>query len=435
VFALLAVWCTLFGSAWGAEVHVLDVEGAIDPGTADYVVAGLRAAEDAGAAAVIVRLDTPGGLIESARAIVRAELGAEVPVVVFVAPTGARAASAGLFLTLAAHVAVMAPGTTIGAATPVSLGGGDQAEGGGAMERKVLEDTAAWARAVATQRGRNGEWAERAVREAVAATDAEAVELGVVDLVAANLEALLEAIDGRTVTVDGRDVVLSTAGATVVEVPMTARQRVVHAISDPNVVFLLVTLGMLGLYIELLNPGLVAPGAIGLACLIAATVGLSILPFNAAGLALIVGGAVLIGMEVFVATNGLLAIAGVSALALGGLLLFERVPGFDLRVDPRVLFGIAMIAGFTVLAFATQVAIAQRRRVQTGAEALVGADGVVIIGGVGAGRVRVEGEDWAARWKGVMPPGREVRVTALHGLLVEVVPTEGTPDGDQGGER
>lgn len=422
MLALLLLCC----SALAAEVHLLDVRGSIDPGTADYVVAGIGAAEEQGAAAVIIRLDTPGGLVESARQIVSAQLGAEVPVVVYVAPTGSRAASAGMFITIAAHVAAMAPGTTIGAATPVSFGGGPGEEGEGAtIEAKVLEDTAAWGRAVATQRGRNAEWVERAVREAVAATDDEALDLGVIDIVADDLDELIAALDGRPVTVDGRVIRLITAGADVVDVPMTTRQQVVHALSDPNLLFLFVSLGLFGLYIELLNPGLIAPGAIGVLLLIAAAVGFSILPFNAAGLALIIGGAILLGLEVFVATSGLLAITGVAALALGGLLLFEQVPGFDLRVDPRVLFGIVMVGGFLALALATQVARSQRRRVQTGAEALVGSDGIVIVGGDGAGRVRVEGEDWAARWEGTLLPGRTVRVVALRGLLVTVKPIEG----------
>ncbi len=423
MFALLVLWF----SAFAAEVHLLDVRGSIDPGTADYVETGLRAAEERGAAAVILRLDTPGGLVESARAIVRAELGAEVPVVVYVAPTGARAASAGLFVTLAANVAAMAPGTTIGAATPVPLGGGEPAEGegGGAIDAKVLEDTAAWVRAVATQRGRNGEWAERAVRESVAATDDEALALDVIDLVAADLDALLEALDGRTVTVGGREVALVTAGAEVVEVPMTTRQQVVHTLSDPNLLFLLVTIGMLCLYIELLNPGIVVPGAVGVVLLLAAAVGLSILPFNAAGLALIVGGAILLGLEAFVTSSGLLAVTGVAALALGGLLLFERVPGFDLSVDPRVIVGIAVMAGFAAIGLAYQVTRSQRRRVLTGAEALLGAQGIVIVGGHGAGRVLLEGEDWAAHWDGALSENQPVRVVGLRGLLVEVAPVDG----------
>lgn len=437
---MLALLLLLLSAAFAGPVHVLRLNGGVDPGSADYLIQGMHAADQAGASAVIIQLDTPGGLLQSAREIVSAELASPVPVVVWVGPSGARAGSAGVFLTLAANVATMAPGTTIGAAHPVSLFGDDQkapepaadpaqpaqpAEGGAApgptvMDEKILNDTLAWARAIAAERGRNATWAESSVRESAAITDREALEQGVIDLVAADLPSLLDALHGRTVqTADGARV-LDTRGAALVEVPMSARQRLAHFLGDPNVLFALIGLGLLALYIEYQSPGLIVPGALGVLCLLGAGVGLSVLPFQLGGLLLVVAGFVTIGLEAYIGGKGIFGVLGTLGVIVGGLLLFE-VEGFDLRVDPMALLGVGLFVLVIAVVLGTLLTRAQLRPVLTGAEAMRGMTGVVIIGGEGRGHVRVQGEDWAASWSGVFETGAPIRVTRVDGqqLLVE----------------
>jgi membrane-bound serine protease (ClpP class) len=418
LFLLLMTMAALAGT-----VPVLELRGSVDPGSADYIVKGIEAAEAAGAPAVVLTLDTPGGLLTSAREIVQAELTAEVPVIVYVEPSGARAGSAGVFLTMAAHVAVMAPGTTIGAAHPVQLFGGageeEEGEQDATMEEKILEDTMAWARAIAEQRGRSAEWAEAAVRESDAITDGEAVELNVVDLVAPDLETLLQLVDGRVVETASGSVTLRTAGLVPDFVRMTFRQQVLHLLGDPNLLFILIVLGMLGLYTEFHNPGLIIPGAVGVLCLLGAAIGLSVIPFNAGGLLLLLFGFGCFALEIYTPTFGALTAAGVVAVALGGVLLFE-VTGFDLSISPWILGGVAVGAGAIALALAWLILRDRRMKPATGAEGLVGMIGVVTVGGDGRGRVSVHGEDWAALWKGDLPEGRRVRVVRMDGLTLEV---------------
>lgn len=431
---MLALLLALFAVAWAGPVHVLTLKGGVDPGSASYLLDGIAAAEAADASAVVIELDTPGGLLTSTRDIVTAELTSKTPVIVYVSPSGARAGSAGVFITLAAHVAAMAPGTTIGAAHPVSMfgegrkspsdeqGGEEEATGGqdDVMEAKILNDTLAWARAIATERGRNAEWAEAAVRESAAITDREAVENRVVDMVASDLGELLRAVDGRVVQTRDGPVTLATAGAEIVRVDMTLRQRIVHFLGDPNVLFVLIGLGLLGLYIEYQSPGLIIPGVAGVLCLLGAGVGLSILPFQLGGLLLVLAGFVAIGLEAYIGGKGIFAILGTGGIVVGGLLMFE-VEGFDLRVDPFALGVVGLVALVVALGLGVALTQAQRRRVLTGAEGMVGLPGVVTVGGSGAGRVRVQGEDWAASWQGTLEPGAPVRVLKVDGptLLVE----------------
>lgn len=444
----------LVAAALAAPVHVLTLRGGVDPGSADYLISGIAAAEDAGAAAVIIELDTPGGLLQSAREIVSAELGSGVPVVVWVGPSGARAGSAGVFLTLASHVAVMAPGTTIGAAHPVSMFGDEQpapaapapaspappspipevdpaqppadpapaeAPAGTVMDAKILNDTLAWARAIATERGRDAEWAEASVRDSATLTDREALARGVVDLSAADLDALLTALDGRTVTLPDGPVVLATAGAEIVRVPMSFRQRLVHFLGDPNVLMALIGLGLLALYIEYQSPGLIVPGALGVLLLLGAGVGLSVLPFQLGGLLLIVAGFITIGLEAYIGGKGIFAVLGTGGVVLGGLLLFE-VEGFDLRVDPMALSGLGLFMLIVAAGLGTLLARAQKRPVQTGAEGMLGKPGLVTVAGDGHGRARVQGEDWAARWTGRLEAGALVRVRRVDGNTLDVEP-------------
>ncbi len=436
---MLALLLALLTAAFAAPVHVLTLKGGVDPGSAAYITAGIAAAEEAGAAAVVLELDTPGGLLTSARDIVSAELSAKVPVVVWVGPSGARAGSAGVFLTLAAHVAVMAPGTTIGAAHPVNLmgdnpkqqapaeeGAPEQAESPGGvdpMEAKILNDTLAWARAIAERRGRNAAWAESAVRESAAITDQEALQNGVIDLVSQDLSTLLREIDGRTVDLNGQHHTLRTAGAEIVRVPWTLQQSVVHFLGDPNVLMALIGLGLLCLYIEFQSPGLIIPGATGALLLLAAGVGLSILPFQIGGLLLVLGGFAAIGIEAYLGGKGILAVLGAVGVIAGGLLMFD-VEGFDLRVDPFALGFVTIFVVLCALGLGVAITRAQRRAVSTGAEGMVGLPGEVLVGGVGAGRVRVQGEDWAATWTGELSRGAPVRVRRMVGFKLEVEPEQ-----------
>jgi membrane-bound serine protease (ClpP class) len=425
IFALIL---TLFALAPGAEatplVHVATLEGGVDPGSAQYLVAAIEGAERAGADALLIELDTPGGLVSSTREIVSAELAAEVPIILWVGPGGARAGSAGVFLTLAAHVAVMAPGTTIGAAHPVDMMGGSaggEDGGDGVMEEKILNDTLAWARTIADQRGRNATWAESAVRDSAAITETEALELGVIDLVAKDRAALFAAVEGRVVQTATGERTLSLQGATVEPVEWTKEQTMLHLLGDPNVLFALIGLGLLGLYIEFHNPGLMVPACVGVLCLVGAGVGLSIIPFHVGGLLLIVAGFLALGAEVWVGGMGAFALAGTVAIVAGGSMLFD-VQGVDLQVDLGALSGVALICGGSALAIGLVVAKAQRARVATGAEAMVGASATVIHGGEGGGWVMHAGERWAASWEGTLTEGTIVKILQVDGLSLQVSP-------------
>jgi membrane-bound serine protease (ClpP class) len=408
-------------------VPVLTLEGSVDPGSADYLVTGIHQAEADGAPAVVILIDTPGGLLESARDVVQAELAAGIPVIAFVSPSGARAGSAGVFITLAANLAVMAPGTTMGAAHPVSLfgglGGGEGEKGGSgeAMSQKILNDTAAWARAIAEQRGRDPAFAEAAVTESRSITNREAIEKGIIDLVAGDLDELLLTVDGRSVTTAAGEVTLSTDGATPLPVPMSLRQRLVHFLGDPNVLFVLIALGALGLYFEFRSPGMVVPGVVGGIAVLVAAVGLSLVAFNLGGLLLVIFGFVLFALEIWVPSHGALSVGGAIALLLGGMLLFN-VGNMDLRVDlsilvavPLVVMAFSLLAGWLVLR-------SHRTRPQTGTEGLPGAIGVVSQGGTGGGWVLVFGESWRARWTGYLENGSEVRVIEVERLSLLVEP-------------
>ncbi len=414
----------------GAPVPVLTLDGTVNPGSADYLVQGIRQAQQDGAPGVIIIVDTPGGLVSSAREIVQAELSSQIPVVVYVSPSGARAGSAGVFITMAAHVAAMAPGTTIGAAHPVDLfgsfgssGGSDDESGSstdaGVMEEKILNDTLAWARAIAEQRGRNADWAEAAVRQSEAITDREALEQGVVDLVATDLDDLLAQAEGLLVNGPEGRMLVSTGNWEPFSAKMTIRQGVVHFLGDPNVIFALLALGLLGLYVEFHNPGLILPGVLGVGMLIAVAIGLSVLPFNAGGMLLVVFGFALFALEIWVTSYGVLTLGGVLSLLLGGVLMFN-VEDLDLRIEPSVLFGVVIVAAGFVVLVAYLVIRTHRQRIATGADALPGSTAQVSVGGSGQGWVQLEGETWRARWNGNLEPGTIVRVLKVDRLFLEV---------------
>ncbi|HEY7471962.1 MAG TPA: nodulation protein NfeD [Gemmatimonadota bacterium] len=417
-----------------AERHVVRivVDGAISPASAEYIMDAIDEAGESDAGALVIQLDTPGGLVESTREIVQAMMASDVPIVVYVAPSGARAGSAGVFLTLAAHVAAMAPGTNIGAATPISMGGGglpggpapadsaiEGAAGGDALEQKILNDTVAFIRTIAERRGRNAEWAAKAVTDAVSVTETEAVEQNVVDLVAPSLPALLDAIDGRVVELFDRRVTLRTAGADVRDLEKGLRFKILDTIANPNIAFILMMIGIYGIFFELMNPGAILPGVVGGISLLLAFFALQALPVNYAGVLLILFSLILFIAEVKVVSHGLLTVGGVIAFVLGATMLFDT-PGSFLRVSWSVIIPAALLtAGF--FAFAMGLAWrAWKAKPATGREGLVGERGVVKRPIDPEGQVMVRGELWRARAGEALETGVAVEVVGVDGLTLEV---------------
>ncbi len=403
-----------------APVATIQLDGVISPVTVRLVEAALARAQSEGAGALVIQLDTPGGLERSMRVICQRLLNAEIPVIVYVAPTGGRAASAGVFITMAAHVAAMAPATNIGAAHPVALGGGVDKE----SMKKIENDAAAFARTIAVERGRNAEWAEKAVRQSVSITEREAVKLKVVDLVADSLPDLLDKIDGRVVKTTKGPVTLQTRGAVVKAIEVGFRDRVLNVITDPNVAYILMMLGMLGLFFELSNPGVILPGVIGGISLILAFFAMQSLPINYAGLLLILFGIVLLIAEIKVVSHGVLAVGGIVALALGSLMLFDA-PEIGFRVSwwvilPTVgatagMFLVAVAAGLRALSASSPV----------GGSALVGQTGVARGALNPEGQVLVRGELWRAVARGApVAEGARVRVVDANGLTLTVEKAE-----------
>ncbi len=398
------------------KVLMITVSGVINPVSAEYIGGAVRQASDLKAAALIIRLDTPGGLESSMRSIVRDIVGSPVPVVVYVAPGGARAASAGVFITMAAHVAAMAPGTNIGAAHPVAIGG----QLDKVMSEKATNDSAAYIRTLARQRGRNVQWAEDSVRKSVSITETEALKNNVVDLGANDVASLMGDLDGRTVTTITGQHVLKTAGARIIEREMSLRQKILDLISNPNVAYILMLLGFYGLFFELTNPGAVFPGVMGGICLILGFYALQTLPVNYAGLMLIILGIVLFILEVKIVSHGVLTIGGIVALIFGSLMLFESSsPLF--RLSLSVIISAALI---TALCFALTVRLAykaSRRKPATGAEGLIGIAGTARTdidpqGGI----VIVHGELWSGYSDELIPKGSTIVIEALQGLKVKV---------------
>ncbi len=374
---------------------------------------------------LVVELDTPGGLLNSTKTIVKDILGAPIPVAVYVAPAGAGATSAGVFITLAAHVAAMAPGTTIGAAHPVSGQGGDIK---GDMRKKVENYAVSFVESIAGQRGRNVEWAEKAVRESVSVTAREAVELGVVDFLASDLKELLVKANGRKVEVEGRETVidlgsLPEAMPVVVDVEMSFRQKVLNVITDPNIAYLLMMAGMLGLYVEFTHPGAVFPGVVGTICLLLALLAVQVLPINLTGVLLILLGMAFLVAELFMPSFGVLGFGGIVALTLGSLFLYT--PESQLMVDRSLIVATAIVFGAILLFVVTVLVRDRRRRSVTGAEGLVGEIGVTVTPVHASGKIRVHGEIWNARSEEPIDKDRRVRVESVEGLLVRVREIEG----------
>ena len=441
------------------------VDGPISPVSADYIQKEVEKAQSEGLDLIILQLDTPGGLMTSTRQIVKTLLGSEIPVAVYVAPPGARAASAGVFITMSAHVAAMAPGTNIGAAHPVNIGGGNPLSPGkkedqektkpgneekekkadgekdqdtgpktkdpkpesespasgdqDVMGQKVLNDTVAFARSIAERRGRNADWAERAVRESVSVTETEALELNVIDIIAEDLDELLEAIDGMSVKIAGEEVVLAVKGGTVVDRHMGWRHRILATISDPNVAYIFMMLGIYGLFFELANPGVILPGVLGGIFLVLAFFSFQVLTINYAGILLIIVAVILFILEVKVVSYGMLSIGGIASLFLGSIMLFDTA-------EPYYRLSLSLVVGvtaFTALFFVVGLGLAiriQRKKPTTGSEGLVGDMGIVTAPLAPQGTVKVHGEIWRAVADGRIESGSRVRVKSVEGMMLTV---------------
>lgn len=452
----------------------LELKGPLGVATAEYIISGIEEAGERNAELVIIRMDTPGGLVDPMRDIVSAILGSSVPVATYVSPDGARADSAGTYILLASHVAAMSPTTHLGAATPVSLGGDDAPDGpaprrpmpelpsdaddtadetsddatgeaaGGeeqndaaddasespdrskrepatAMERKVLNDAIAYIRGLAETHGRNADWAERAVRDAATLTAREALEQNVIDLIAADRAELLAAIDGRELTVNNREVVLATKGATVEEIEPSWRIRFLSTIANPQVALLLMIVGIYGLLFEGWNPGAIVPGVVGIVCLLLAAYALQVLPVNYAGLALIIVGLVLIVAEAFAPSFGALGLGGIAAFIFGSIMMFDTgVPGFGISI--AFVASVAIVAGGFLLWLVTYLLRLQRRGDVSGVESILSGEAVAMEAFVGEGRVWLEGEAWRAVSDVPVNKDQSLSVKAVDGLVLHVEP-------------
>ncbi len=407
-----------------ARVNLIVLDGSINPAVHDFIRESLLATKEQGAEALVIELDTPGGLLTATRSIVKEILGAPVPVIVYVAPAGASATSAGVFVTMAAHVAAMAPGTTIGAAHPVGAGGTDV---GGDMREKIENFTVSFGQSIAKRRGRNVKWAEEAVRKSVSITEGEAVEKKVVDLVAKDLRSLLQQAAGRKVQVGDQTVVLGLGADTeVTRLEMRLKQRVLNLIADPNVAYILFMAGLLGLYFEFANPGVVFPGVVGGICLLLSLAAFQVLPINATGVLLILLAVGLIFAEAFVPSFGVLGVGGIVAFVLGSLLLFDTADP-TAAVDRSIIAAAVVTVGGFMLAVGWLIVRAQWRRATTGVEGLVGQRAVVRERVATVGKVFVRGEYWNAVSDGPIEVGEEVEIVGVEpGMRLRVRRCGGT---------
>ena len=403
------------------HVEVIVVDAGINPATADFIHESLFTGARDGAQALIIELDTPGGLLDSTKFIVKDLLGAPLPVIVYIAPSGAGAASAGVFVTMAANLAAMAPGTNIGAAHPV---GGQGENIGGDMREKVENFAASLSKTIAQERGRNVEWAEKAVRESVSITEQEALQLHVVDIVATNLDDLLRQADGREVSIKGATVRLDLAGAEIVRKEMSFKQKFLNVLANPNVAYLLMMAGVLGLYVEFTHPGVFFPGIAGGICLVLGLTALQVLPINYSGLALVVLGIALLVSELFLPSFGVLGVGGIVAFVIGSLLLFDT-PESNLTVDPNIVYAAAATFGGFTLWVSYLVVRSQRRKPALGQEGLLGEIGEVrqrIGSGAATGKIFVHGEYWNAVADDPIEVGERAEVVAVNGMRLTVRP-------------
>ncbi|MDJ0907932.1 MAG: nodulation protein NfeD [Woeseiaceae bacterium] len=474
-FTFLVALIALPAAASATTVVELEIKGGIGPATAEYLVSGIEHAEETGADLVLIRMDTPGGLLDSTREIITAILNSEVPVVTYVDPSGSRAASAGTFILLASHVAAMAPTTNVGAATPVSLFGEDvapdpdevapepeqssdesESEGegasestgedaeetappdplrelrdiqdrqGSAMERKIMNDTITYVRNLADRHGRNADWAERAVTEAAVLSEVEALEQNVIEFIAADRDELFEKINGHEVTIDSETLILETNDVAIDEFKPSWRIRLLSVLQNPQLILILGLLGFYSILLEFYNPGAIVPGTVGAICLLLALYGVQAIPVNYVGVALILLGIGLMVAEAFAPSFGALGLGGTAAFIFGAILMFDSgIPGFGISI-PFVI-SIALVLALAVILLTGYVIKVHRRGPVYGEEAIVGADAVAEEDFVdGKGKVWLEGESWAARSSVPIAKGDEVHVTALNGLTLDVKPVGAT---------
>jgi len=424
--------------AMAAPVYQIDIDGPIGPGISSYVVTALKQAQSRDLSAILITLNTPGGLDSSMREIVQEILASNKPVVCYVSPSGARAASAGTYILMACPVAAMAPGTTIGAATPIAIGGGaspqtEPKEKGEKrhpdMSDKALSDSSAYMRSLARMRGRPIDWADRFVREAASVSDSEALEHGIIDYQAASIRALLTAMDGHQVKFNDTVWTLKTAMADITHANPTWRDEFLALISDPNIAYILLLIGVYGLIFEFSNPGLMLPGIVGATSLIIALYALQMLPVNYAGLALLLLGLGLIIAEAFVPSFGVLGIGGIAAFVFGSIMLFDTdIPGF--KVSPSLIGSVAGVSSLLALVFITMAVRAWRRPAVSGAEGMIGSEGIILDWHQGKGHVRTHSEVWAATGDQALKKGAQVRVKDLHGLVLDVEPQKSDGEKD-----
>ncbi len=404
--------------AYAGEMVIASYEGVINPVAAEYLHDALASAESSGAQALILKLDTPGGLDTSMRLIVKDITSSPLPVIVFVAPSGGRAASAGVFITMAAHVAVMAPGTNIGAAHPVAMGGGEMDK---TMKEKVENDSVAYIKSIAEQHGRNVAWAEDAVRKSVSVTEQEALKLKVIDLVAEDIPALLKLLNGRKIALPNRSITLMTESTTIREFPMGIRLELLKALSDPNIAYLLMTIGTIGILAELYNPGAILPGIVGAISLILAFYSLQSLPINYAGVLLIILGIIFFVLEATVTSYGLLAIGGVASMILGSLMLIKSDAEF-FQISWAVIIPVVITTAAVSLFIVGMGVRAMRRPPQTGSEGMIGSVGIAKTALRPDGKLAIHGELWDAISDAPIEPGTSAKVLRVEGLTLYVTP-------------
>jgi len=405
------------------KIHLIKINGSINPVTVDFIKNAMESALETRSQGLIIELDTPGGLMESMRDIVKLEMEGKLPVIVYVAPSGARSASAGVFITLAAHFAVMAPGTNMGAAHPVIMGGNPAQSGdtSNTMMDKVTNDAVAYMQTIAEKRGRNVDWARSSVLESASITATEALDIAVIDTIADSLPALLEYLDGKTVTLTDGDRKMQTKDCDIVEIPMNFRYRILYKIADPNIAYILLMLGIYGIFFELSNPGMIFPAVVGAICLILAFLALQMLPINYVGLALIILSIVLFIMEINITSYGLLSLGGIISLFLGSLMLVESVDPI-MRISLKVLIPAVL---FTAMFFLMAIGFgikAQRRGPLTGRSGMVGQIGITQTELNPHGKVAVQGEIWNGYSKIPISSKTPVIITSMSGMTLTVEP-------------
>ena len=413
-------------SPQAGEIVEIEINGSINPSTVDYIKTALLEARAQNARALLILMDTPGGLLNSTKDIVKVLLNSEVPVIVYVYPRGATATSAGVFITLSAHVAAMSPGTSIGAAHPVMLGGGQRGPGkpedkkddksSDVMNEKIENFASSFIESIANERGRNAKWAVESVRKSVSVTADEALKKKVIDIISPDIPSLLSEIDGKEVKLSGKSARLETAGAKTQRLEMSLRQKVVNILSTPDIAFLLLSLGSLGIFLEFYNPGMIFPGVAGLIALLIGFVSLQILPFNYAGLILLFVAMALLISEVYVTSYGLLSLAALACLVFGGLLLFDT-PDSDLRVSKGTIAAVAISIGLLSV-FVVYLGVKSFKvPVQGGFEGMVGQKGEVVSWSEKSGKVYIGGEYWEATGEREFSPGEKIKVTESTGDL------------------